>query len=150
MIVREKEDKDSGAVYELLIENLEYHKSLDKNFKNFINKYEEAVLEQIELESRTYDCIVAEINSTIAACLLYKTIDGETAMYDIYVQPSFRGKSIGKKMFKHLLSLTSGNITLRCLVKNETALSFYKSLGFEIVELDEKSGIVDYILVYCR
>lgn len=71
---------------------------------------------------------------------------GTVNLVRIIVDPSLRGKGLGRQLSALLLSEArklpeASVIWLRVLRSNTVALSVYKSLGFRIVESESNSGV---------
>jgi GNAT superfamily N-acetyltransferase len=70
----------------------------------------------------------------------YSTWQGRPGLYleDLFVKPEFRGKGIGKALLLHLAKIAvennCGRYQWQVLDWNEPAISFYKSLGAEIMK----------------
>lgn len=71
----------------------------------------------------------------------FSTFVGRPGIYleDIYVQPAFRGRGLGKSVFSHLVKMAGerkyGRIEWSVLKWNTPSIEFYRSLG--AVGLDE-------------
>ncbi|ULQ52066.1 GNAT family N-acetyltransferase [Flavihumibacter fluvii] len=51
-------------------------------------------------------------------------------IHHLYVDPAFQQKGIGSELLKAALELLDAPVTLKCLVKNEKAILFYRKQGF--------------------
>ncbi len=52
----------------------------------------------------------------------------------LFVHPSYRGQSIGKKLVSHILSMLSGEVTLNVARSNFVAKNLYEKLGFKVAK----------------
>jgi ribosomal protein S18 acetylase RimI-like enzyme len=67
----------------------------------------------------------------------------------LYVEPAYRAEGIGKALLALAISKYSKPLTLKCLVKNELAINFYKKQGWEVIE-SGSDVLGDYYLMECR
>ncbi|MCL2143952.1 MAG: ribosomal protein S18-alanine N-acetyltransferase [Endomicrobia bacterium] len=78
---------------------------------------------------------VALEEGQIAAFCIYLTIEGETEILSIAVDPQFRRRSIAKKMLEYMQNDVKtenpGNIFLEVRESNDAAQKLYLSFGFE-------------------
>ncbi len=51
----------------------------------------------------------------------------------LYILPAFQGHGAGKALLAALPDWPTRRYRLKCLVRNERAISFYRTLGFEII-----------------
>jgi GNAT superfamily N-acetyltransferase len=89
--------------------------------------------------SPKYRCVIAEWDGTPAGFALffynYSTWQGQPGLYleDLFVNPEFRGKGIGKALLLHLAKLAvderCGRFQWQVLDWNQPAIDFYNSLG---------------------
>ena len=86
--------------------------------------------------------LLAESESRLAGYLLYsKGYDGDYRRYlyvvDIYVQPDFRGKGVGKQLMQSVFDVARrehiGRVSWSVHAKNRDAIAFYERLGAESV-----------------
>jgi GNAT superfamily N-acetyltransferase len=90
-------------------------------------------------EKKYAEVMIAEYDGKPAGHALYfynfSTFKGKPGIYleDIYIRPHLRGKGIGKSLLMHLIKLAKdrdfGRVEWAVLDWNESAISFYKSLG---------------------
>jgi GNAT superfamily N-acetyltransferase len=83
--------------------------------------------------------LIAEVDGTPAGFALcfynFSTFVGRRGIYleDLYVDPAYRGKGIGKAIFHHLarkaVNENCGRVEWAVLDWNEPAIKFYESLG---------------------
>jgi ribosomal protein S18 acetylase RimI-like enzyme len=70
----------------------------------------------------------------------FTTASGQTGLYleDLYVEPQWRGRRIGRKLFAHVARVAAtrggGSLTWSVLNWNEAAIRFYRSLGAEQIQ----------------
>ena len=70
----------------------------------------------------------------------FSTFEGQRGLYleDIFIQPDFRGKGIGKALLRHLARLALERDCARfewlVLDWNQAAMDFYRGLGAEILD----------------
>ena len=86
------------------------------------------------------DFVLAEINGQIRGCaaLVKSEFKGKKFLeiHSIAVHPNFRGKGIGTRLVKYLLT-TAGKLTCDLYVRT-TAPRFFEKLNFEKIENSEK------------
>lgn len=85
------------------------------------------------------ECVIARWNGEPAGFALFfhnfSTFLGQPGLYleDLFVNPEFRGKGVGRALLKHLASLAverrCGRLEWSVLDWNESAIGFYKSIG---------------------
>jgi len=90
-----------------------------------------------------YRCVLADWNGEPAGFAFffynYSTWQGRPGLYleDLFVNPEFRGKGIGKALLLHLARIAvdegCGRYQWQVLDWNTPALDFYKSLGAKIM-----------------
>ncbi|MCO6429255.1 MAG: GNAT family N-acetyltransferase, partial [Deltaproteobacteria bacterium] len=85
------------------------------------------------------EVLIADLNGSAVGFALYfhnySTFLGKRGIYleDLYVQPSYRGKGIGLRLFREVARIAverdCGRMEWSVLDWNEPALNFYRSLG---------------------
>lgn len=103
------------------------------------------LLKESLFEKRQAEVIIAEYEGKAVGFALFfhnfSTFLGRAGIYleDLFVQPTMRGKGVGKALLSHLAKLTMeracGRLEWACLDWNEPSIDFYKSLG--AVAMDE-------------
>jgi GNAT superfamily N-acetyltransferase len=89
------------------------------------------------------ESFVAEVDGTIVAFALFftnfSTFLGRPGLYleDLYVQPAFRGRGIGKSLLQHLGALAvergCGRFEWSVLDWNADAIAFYEKMGATVM-----------------
>lgn len=87
------------------------------------------------------ECLIAEADGVAAGFALYfhnfSTFAGKPGLYleDIYVEPAFRGRGIGRAFFRELATIAlardCGRLEWSVLDWNENAIRFYRGMGAE-------------------
>ena len=145
MIIRDAQNKDIPQLLKLLSEVLEIHAKIKPDyFVSGYTKYSEAELEAI-LKAEDLKVYVADEDGRVlgyAFCMLQETLHKPFVvsfkyMYidDLCVDSACRGKGIGKKLFAHVCkeakALGCRDIALNVWEGNDSAIEFYKKLGFK-------------------
>lgn len=99
---------------------------------------EESLKETI-FENNRAEVLLMEFNNKFMGYVIYffnfSTFIGRAGIYveDLYINEEYRGKGIGKEVFKILAHIAKKNkcerIEWTCLDWNEPSLKFYKSIG---------------------
>jgi ribosomal protein S18 acetylase RimI-like enzyme len=88
------------------------------------------------LIKKPYSCIITtKLNNTLIGYLMGETINKNFHITSIGVYPLYRKRGIGREMIKYVINMVSNicdNITLNVYVENNSAILFYKSIGFVI------------------
>jgi len=130
--IRKANESDFEKIVELFKEFAEF----EKTPKKMINS-----VERMKAEKDFFNCYVAldhdKIIGYVSWFFAYFTWSGKAVyMDDLYVQPTLRGKGIGKSLLGKVCDLAkeSGCHKMRWQVSNWNvpAINFYKSLGAEI------------------
>ena len=97
------------------------------------------LLEEWLFEKEKAEVLLAELDGTAVGAALFfhnfSTFLGRAGIYleDLYVQPAFRGRGIGKGLLTQLARLTvergCGRLEWSCLDWNQPSIDFYLSLG---------------------
>ena len=73
----------------------------------------------------------------------FSTASGDTGLYleDLYVEPAWRNRGLGRKLFAHVAKVAFGrggrHVSWSVLNWNESAMRFYRSLGRPDTGLDQ-------------
>lgn len=137
--IRETNEKDCELILSLIKEIAEYEK-----MSNQVIATEETLLEYIFKNNRAEVVILELDKNPIGYALFFynfSTFVGRSGLYleDIFIKNEFRGRGIGKEVFKFLAKKAREEGCKRmewvCLDWNEPSINFYKSLG--AVPMDE-------------
>lgn len=133
--LRTTEKEDSKLILDLIKEIAVYEKMLDQ-----VVATEDSIRESI-FEKKEAEVLIGEYNGEPMGYALYflnySTFIGRAGFYleDIYIKPEYRGKGIGKEIFKALGKIAYDRGCKRmewvCLNWNEPSIKFYESLGAE-------------------
>jgi len=116
-------------------------------YENLLNEVvaTEEILREWLFEKKTGEVIIGEYEGKPVGFMLFfynfSTFLGRAGIYleDLYIEPSMRGKGLGKIMLKYLAQLAierkCGRLEWWCLDWNESSINFYKNLG--AVPMDE-------------
>ncbi|MFU7514222.1 GNAT family N-acetyltransferase [Clostridium sp. HCS.1] len=131
--IRETTEEDCSLILSLIKEIAEYEKMSDQ-----VVATEESLKESIFRNKRA-EVVILELNGEAVGYALYfynySTFIGKSGLYleDIFIKKEFRGKGIGKEVFKFLIKKAKEEGCKRmewtCLNWNEPSIKFYKSLG---------------------
>lgn len=131
--IRETTEEDCSLILSLIKEIAEYEKMSDQ-----VVATEESLKESI-FENKRAEVVILELNGEAVGYALYfynySTFIGKSGLYleDIFIKKEFRGKGIGKEVFKFLINKAKEEGCKRmewtCLNWNEPSIKFYKSLG---------------------
>ncbi len=131
--IRETSEDDCSLILSLIKEIADYEKMSDQ-----VIATEESLKESIFKNKRAEVVILELDEKTIGYALYfynYSTFIGKSGLYleDIFIKKEFRGKGIGKEVFKFLVKKAKEEGCKRmewsCLNWNEPSIKFYKSLG---------------------
>src|ERR1700748_2493146 len=137
--IRPASPEDVPLILSLIRELAEYEKLLHEV------KATEAELKTALFGARPHaECVIAELGGKPAGFALFfhnfSTFLAKPGLYleDLYVKPELRGKGVGKKLLAHLAALAlkrgCGRFEWAVLDWNAAAITFYKSLGAEMME----------------
>ncbi|MGL5151468.1 MAG: GNAT family N-acetyltransferase [Clostridium sp.] len=125
--------EDSQLILALIKEIAVYEKMLDE-----VVATEESICESI-FEKKEAEVLIGEFNGEPIGYALYffnfSTFIGKAGFYleDIYIKPEYRGRGIGKEIFRTLgkIAYEKGckRMEWSCLDWNEPSINFYKGLG---------------------
>lgn len=137
--LRFAEKKDIPLILELIKKLAQYENMLDD-----VTATEETLMDSIFVRN-VAEVIIGEYDGKPVSQAIFfynfSTFDGKLGIYleDIYVEPEFRGKDLGKILLKYVAKLAIERDCQRfewaCLDWNEPSIKFYKRLG--AVQKDE-------------
>ena len=137
--IRETSEEDCGLILSFIKEIAEYEKLSDE-----VVATEEILKESIFNNNRA-EVVIVELDGKAVGYALYfynfSTFNGKSGLYleDLFIKKEFRGRGIGKEVFKFLVKKAKKEDCKRmewsCLDWNEPSIKFYKSLG--AVAMDE-------------
>jgi len=129
--------KDVPLILRFIRELAEYEHML-----NLVVATEDILNEWLFVKEKA-EVIIGECDGEPVAYALFfhnfSTFLGRSGLYleDLYVRPEKRGNGIGKRMLKYLVELTvernCGRLEWSCLDWNANSISFYLSLGAEVL-----------------
>ncbi len=132
--IRKAKPNDVEVILGLINELAEYEKLSDE-----VVATEEILQESLFGERKVAECVLGYNEDKPVSFALFfhnfSTFIGRPGIYieDIYVQPEFRGKGIGRSLFMHIAKIASesncGRVEWAVLDWNEPAINFYKNLG---------------------
>jgi len=89
-----------------------------------------------EAETKDETILVGEISGSIAGFVsIYLP---QSFVHHLYVEPALQGQGIGTTLLARAVALAGGSASLKCQTRNESALSFYRRLGW--VEVTAGTG----------
>lgn len=137
--IRNANINDSATILGFIKELAEY-----ENMSNDVVATEDLIKQNI-FEKKLAEVIIAEFdNKPVGFALFFhnfSTFLGKSGIYleDLYVQPTMRGKNIGKALLSSLAKIAldrdCGRLEWSCLNWNEPSIKFYKSQG--AIPMDE-------------
>ena len=135
---RYAERKDTALILKFIKELAEYEKMLDEVVAT------EELLEDWIFNKQKAEVIFAMADGKEAGFALFfhnfSTFLGRAGIYleDLYVNPEYRGRGIGKALLKKLASVAvergCGRLEWWCLDWNKSSIDFYRSMGAEPME----------------
>ena len=136
--LRAAEPRDIHAIVGLIGELAEF-----ENLTNLMQATPEALHKPLFGAKPVAEAVVAEVEGVIVAFALFftnfSTFLAMPGIYleDLYVQPAFRGRGIGKALLKHLGALAvargCGRFEWSVLDWNENAIRFYEHMGASVM-----------------
>lgn len=149
-MVRKAEKRDIDAIIRLLHQvNMVHYEKRPDLFKPYTTKYDEQELEALLGDDSkpifVYDdgevlghafCQISEVKN-------HRLLQDAKTLYidDICVEETARGRHIGQSLYEYVRdyarSIGCYNITLNVWEGNDSALSFYRSMGMQV----EKTGM---------
>ena len=155
ILIRKAKANDMVSVLDLIKELAEFErepKSVILNVSDLINDG--------FCNNPKFRCIVAEIKNEVVGMALfydrYSTWKGRTLhLEDLIVKKAFRGKGVGKKLYKKFIKIAKEEDVMRAewvaLDWNVNAIKFYKNSGAKVlsdwktIQIDKKS-INNYLI----
>ncbi|MFL2590330.1 MAG: N-acetyltransferase family protein [Flavobacteriaceae bacterium] len=155
ILIRKAKANDMVSVLDLIKELAEFErepKSVILNVSDLINDG--------FCNNPKFRCIVAEIKNEVVGMALfydrYSTWKGRTLhLEDLIVKKAFRGKGVGKKLYKKFIKIAKEEEVMRAewvaLDWNVNAIKFYKNSGAKVlsdwktIQIDKKS-IKNYLI----
>ena len=155
ILIRKAKANDMVSVLDLIKELAEFErepKSVILNVSDLINDG--------FCNNPKFRCIVAEIKNEVVGMALfydrYSTWKGRTLhLEDLIVKKAFRGKGVGKKLYKKFIKIAKEEDVMRAewvaLDWNVNAIKFYKNSGAKVlsdwktIQIDKKS-IKNYLI----
>jgi len=101
-------------------------------------------LNDFDAHTRDEDIWVAEYDDQIAGFMAVWPPDA--FIHHLYVDVAHRGKGVGKALLDLAAQTYPSPLSLKCLVKNEAALQFYRALGWQVVE-EGRDTLGEYFLM---
>ncbi|MCR9364927.1 GNAT family N-acetyltransferase [Vibrio antiquarius] len=81
------------------------------------------------------------LNNTQVGMLCFKPYDNAIHVHLIIIFPEFQNQQLGKRVMNMVHDIAReqerSQVTLSSFTRNESAVSFYKSLGYKVTESDE-------------
>ena len=128
-------EPDTGLILEFIRELARYEK-----MENLVVADEDTLRDQLFVKRNAEVLFAVENGREVGFALFFhnfSTFLGRAGLYleDLYVKPEFRGRGIGKAIFRELGRIVRerkcGRLEWWCLDWNEPSIRFYKSLGAE-------------------
>ena len=149
IIIRNAQKKDIPAIYQMVKDLAEYEKSPESVTATISDYY-------TDFEENIFECIVAEIDSSIIGIALfymtYSTWRGRMLyLEDFIVKESYRKSGIGQLLFEEVIKIAKSKkavlLKWQVLDWNEPAINFYKKYDtiFENEWLNGKLFLKDEI-----
>jgi len=136
--LRSATEKDIPTILNLIREIGAYEKMSDEVVAT------EALLQEWIFDKKIAEVIFAEAENTVVGYALFfynfSTFLGRGGIYleDIFVLENYRGRGIGKALFKEVAHLAverkCGRMEWQCLKWNKPSIDFYHSMGAKAME----------------
>ena len=134
LTIRKARAKDAAAILAFIHKLADYERRSDEVIANV-----DLISQSLFCREPKVFCDIAEQNGEPVGFALwfynFSTFHGRHGIYleDLFVEPDYRGKGIGKTLLKHLARrcIDEGLTRLQWWVldRNEPAIAFYQSLG---------------------
>lgn len=139
LTIRAAERRDSALIFSLVRELAEYEK-----LSHEVDATEETIAAALFSQPPRVFCDIAEWDGAPAGFALwflnFSSFRGRNGIYveDLFVRPAFRGRGIGKALMARLAKRCVDHDYARfewaVLDWNEPSISFYKSLGANVMD----------------
>lgn len=136
LVVRVAEAKDAERIHELIVALAVYEKEPDA-----VVCSADDLRGQLEAGQPPFECLLAELDGVARGFALffhnYSTWRGRPGLYleDLFVEPAFRGRGIGKRLLTELARTAvqrgCARMEWSVLNWNDLAIRFYEALGAE-------------------
>tara|TARA_B100001248_G_C27373462_1_gene452909 strand:- start:284 stop:760 length:477 start_codon:yes stop_codon:yes gene_type:complete len=155
ILIRKAKANDMVSVLDLIKELAEF----EREPKSVILSVSDLINDGFSNNPK-FRCIVAEIKNKVVGMALfydrYSTWKGRTLhLEDLIVKKAFRGKGVGKKLYKKFMKIAKEEDVMRAewvaLDWNVNAIKFYKNSGAKVlndwktIQIDKKS-INNYLI----
>jgi ribosomal protein S18 acetylase RimI-like enzyme len=101
-------------------------------------------LDDFDRDTEGEQILVADYEGAVIGFISYWFPDN--FIHHLFLHPAYTGHGVGKALLKSVVEKLSRPVTLKCLTRNENALAFYRSQGWQIQERGEgRPG--DYFLM---
>jgi GNAT superfamily N-acetyltransferase len=132
--LRSAEPRDVDAIVGLIRELADY-----EHLTHLVRVTSDTLRPHLFGPKPVVECVVGEVNDAVVAFALFftnfSTFLSKPGLYleDLYVQPTHRGRGLGKALLEHLGALAVqrdyGRFEWAVLDWNEHAIRFYKGMG---------------------